>query len=511
MSVRILRNAAGVGGMQYFVDDWLISSTDLTRVWYPPEAFAGNPVAVPDLDLYPWQTTPGTGDSYVLPFSGGFLWNPDLERHELYYYASRTATGRAISVDGGETWTDHEVVLEHLGEPYGHDSEIVFRDENEPNANHRYKMLSTGLYVGASYWHQKVYVSPTGDSGDWTYLGDTGPCVDRTGGWFDPFRNVWVHRQRDHQGPPGAPRHSRYWEERTFQEMVGNYAAMQNYFVPQVPSQPVMFHRGTTETPVRWDPSTPLNDVDNGGTPGPSAVRCQTEYNFDAAPCESMMIGIAVLLSGTTSYAGRPKLNECYLVGSRDGFHFSMLNDGQPWIKMSTTPQHHLYGNVQSVNPVVQLDNGQFVWPVSGRAGIPGEFDESGVCSMSIFRGRQDGMCSMNAASGAGEKTLTTKRVRFLSGSELRVNIKPTGPSPQVRAEVLDPDTLAPIANYTRATSSVASADGPREAITFGAAYSALNGTVHRLKFYVRDAELFAFGVTDGSGDAGGFIHQGRP
>lgn len=510
---RIIRTSGGVGGRQLFVDDWLIKnkSSNLTRTWYKPTGYAGNPVLSPS---EAWEVSPGLDDTYSMPFSGGVNYDPADDTYKAHYYGGKFQTCYATSADG-RTWTKPNLGLYgatnivYDWEPEyadtGHDSDTVWMDLNEADPNKKWKMATTVLVPGVS-WHQDLHYSADGQN--WgAKVGQTGQIIDRTTFHYNPFRSKWVWGVRDFQGPPSNPRYRRYWEQSAWD--TGSWTFLQNYFIPQVSTQPVMWSRTTTATPSRHDSIFPSLDVDAGGVPV-STVPTQL-YNMDAAPYESLMVFLLAQLDCNPIYNGRPKINELYIAFSRDGFHFTYGNDYAPWINASTVAQSWNWGNVQSCSPCVQVDNGELLYPVNGRSGLVGVGLESGICSMGLYTQRRDGFCSMKAPSGAGELTLTTERVRFYSGTKFYVNAKPTGSSPQLRVEAINEPTGAVITNFARSNSSVVSTDTTAAEVTFGAAISTLQGEPVSFKFYIQDMELFSFWIADDSGGSGGYIHQGRP
>ena len=61
-------------------------------------------------------------------------------------------------------------------------------------------------------------------------------------------------------------------------------------------------------------------------------------YNFDAAPYESLMLGLCSVLHSGPRAAGRPKINSVMLAFSRDGYHFDRPHR-EAVISVSDDPQ----------------------------------------------------------------------------------------------------------------------------------------------------------------------------
>lgn len=512
---RILRNAAGLGGRQLFVDDFLIESTTMTRVWYKPTETGV--VLAPDGTGRPWEVN--GGDTYTMCFSGGINYDSGAGIYKYHYYAHPDATGYAESVTG----LPGTATFPNLGDgtnrckrwldlATGHDSDAVHLDLYETDPNKKWKMSATRLNPGVA-WYQDIHYSADGKT--WAAkAAQTGNMqADRTTVHFNDFYNAvgmspWVWSMRNLLGPASNPRYRGFWLTRTFD--TGFWSDPNNYDYPQSPNSPVNWAMMTGQDWSRHDATNAAFDVDAGGSPG--VVATPQMYALDGCPYESGMVFAIAKYEGGPVYLGRPKFNEILFAFSRDGFHYTVGHDRTPFISMSTVAQNWRWGNVQPANPFVIVDQGSLRMHVSGRAGIVGQNLESGACSTGLFGMRRDGFCSMSAPSGAGEKTLDSPRSRFYSGTKFFVNARPTGPSPQLRTEFRHYETGAVFPNFARSNSSVVSADTTWSEMTWsGGTLTNLTGEPLRIRFYAQDMEIFSYGFTNNSGDAGGFIRQGRP
>lgn len=510
---RIVRSAAGTGGRQLWVDDFLIAyrGPNVTRVY-------GTPVRIGSI-LTP---SPGTrpheefeaGQFASMSFSDGVWFDAAAGLYKTTYWAGKDYTGYAESATGlpgsytfpnlglvGSTnvckvWTDL---------PNGHDSATTWYNPTHPDPNKRWMMAATRLIPGVSQ-HQDLHYSADGKT--WgAKVASTGQCGDRTTFFWDPILQRWVWSVRDNQGPPGAKRYRRFWSQVAWDS--GHWTYNQNYEYPQVTDQPVMWKRMTDADTSRHDMVFPANDIDAGGTP---VTVVPTElYNVDGCGYESVNVYAHSKLDGNPNYAGRPKVNEVQLEFGRNGFHSSPANNRVPFIKCSTTPGDAMWGNVQSVNPVVFVDQDKIRMHVSGRTGMPGVGLESGACSTILFELRRDGFAGLQFADGI-EDQVRTPRVRFYSGTRLYVNWQASGTDAgnYIKAEFRNEVTGQVYAGFAKADSGTVSGDTTWSRVMFPD-LAPLVGEPIELRFYGRGGTCWAWGITNNAGDAGGFIHQGRP
>ena len=96
-------------GRQLFVDDFLIESNTLSRVWHKPVKHSGNPILKPEK---PWEMCKGL-TPMAAPFSDGCFYDPKTKRFMLWYSAGwYDSTALAVSEDG-VNWT--EITSVNLG------------------------------------------------------------------------------------------------------------------------------------------------------------------------------------------------------------------------------------------------------------------------------------------------------------------------------------------------------------------------------------------------------------
>ena len=86
---------------QLFVDDFLIESSTLKRVWHKPVKYEGNPVLKPER---PWEMCKGL-TPMAAPFSDGCFYDPKTKQFMLWYSSGwYDSTALAVSEDG-VNWT----------------------------------------------------------------------------------------------------------------------------------------------------------------------------------------------------------------------------------------------------------------------------------------------------------------------------------------------------------------------------------------------------------------------
>lgn len=508
---RIVRTAAGVGGRQLLaIDDWLIKyrGPNVSRVWTAPTLVG----AVLGAPFSAWEEF-DPGEFSRMGFSGGVWFDQVAGIYKAFTWGGPNATcyfESATGLPGSYTapnlgdgtnrcklWTDA---------PVGHDSDTVWYDPDDADASKRWKMRATRLNPGVS-WYQAIHYSADGKV--WgAEAARTGEIIDRTTFFRCRFRNKWVSSVRGMLGPQSNPRH-RLWFEASGFETTWTHGL--NYTYPQDPAQPVMWLRMTGADVSRHDNTNAAFDVDAGGVPG---VVSPTElYNVDGCCYESVTVLALSKYDGGPVYNGRPKLNEIQFAFSRNGgFHSTVGYDRVPAIKMSTVAQNVMWGNVQSVNPVVFVDQGKMRFHVSGRAGVPGINLNSGNSSTLMYELRRDGWAGWRFPDGV-EDEVRTERLRWFSGTKFYVNWLPSSdPGTQLRAEMRNEVTGQVYPGFSRADSSVVSTDTTGSEITFtGGSISALQGEPIEVRFYGRGGTLFSCWPADNSGGSGGMTHMGRP
>ena len=476
-------------GRQLFVDDFLIASTTLKRVWHKPVKFSGNPVLKPEK---PWELGT-TRTPMAAPFSDGCFYDPATKRFMLWYSSAwYDSTALAVSSDGLrwerpslDVFPGTNKVMLRGRDDWRRDNVSVWLDHDAAKADERFKAIMfcrTGA-LGAKLddYHPGLLFLSSPDGIHWTERGTTEHSKDNTTMFYNPFRKMWVFSHRIHiKHDDGRYERARaYWETKDF------FSAAGDAFVKR--------------TPVFWSCS------DAQDAPGSQV------YKIDAAPYESVMLGLFEILSGAPNEVaaaeGRPKQADLQVAFSRDGFHW--IRHRETFIGGTQKPGDWDRGYISSCGGCCIVAGDELLFPFGAFAGDATNLNKNIMWSglyangaTGIAKLRRDGFASMD-----GTGTLTTEKLRF-TGAHLFVNIKD-----RVRAEVLDADGW-PIAPFTLANSISAEADSTKLRMAWrgGDDLSKLRGKAVRFRFEVKDGALFAFWIAkNADGRSDGFVAGGGP
>ena len=468
-------------GRQLFVDDFLIESTTLRRMFHQPTYFEGNPVLKPDK---PWEKL-GRGPM-AMPFSGGIWFDPQDKLLKMWYMAGYgKAVCYATSKDG-ILWQKPELdVVPGTNIVYNHDrgSTTVWRDDRERDSQKRFKMMQ----------HQSgnLLFFSSADGIHWSKpLSIPRPVFgDRSTFFFNPFRKKWVFSIRS-SPPSGRSRH--YWET-------------DNFFGP--------VRKSWGNGPVIWTAADKLDRPRED-----LQVRPQL-YNLDCVAYESLLLGFFSIWRGDYRFdakteqavklqgLGRPKQNSICIGFSRDGFQWDRPVH-RAFCQTSEKRGDWNWGNLQSVANACLVMGDQIYIYMSGRAGLSFPeckyTDAGGSTGLAILR--RDGFASMNA--GVKQGTLVTRAIQF-SGKHLCVNLEAAGG--ELLVEALDENQKV-IPPFTRKNCDALSVDKTLALVRWkGAAdLSALAKKPVRFRFILKQGKLYSFWVSpDRSGTSHGYIAVG--
>jgi len=471
-------------GRQLWVDDFLIASTTLRRVFHKPVAHAENPVLRPNKR---WEVA--FDPHSAMCFSDGVFFDPQDELFKLWYrYSARGGTAIAFSRDGIQ-WDKPN--LQDGPQPGtnivliggNRDSATVWLDHDAADPAARFKLFQ----FHRDSWQASAHTSPDGIH--WSEPTWCGPSGDRSTIFYNPFRKVWMFSIRaglyrgpwEYKNPPYRiiGRSRLYWEAKDFltgsQWQGGRHIHGEQWEEGQ---------------PQYWLACDAQDDPPQGSADLPAEL-----YNFDAAPYESIMLGFASVLHSGPRAAGRPKINSVMLAFSRDGYHFdrpcreaamSTVDDPEAWN----------YGNVQSAAGGGLIVGDKFYTYASGRNARE---DTTG-----LYVWRRDGFASMDAGAAGG--SLTTRPVTF-GVQHLFVNL--AAAEGELVAELLDLEdrvlaTSKPLAGVDSTLVKVEWADA--------ADLSAWSARPARFRFRLKNAAFYAFWVSpDESGASYGYVAGGGP
>lgn len=480
-------------GRQLFVDDFLISETDLQRVFHQPEYHPENPVLCADRK---WELTV-EGYPYAAPFSDG-VWYDDADgKFKMWCLAGagtiNTArhslcTCYAESVDGVH-WVKpmlDVVPNTNIVDPSNRDSATIWLDRAEKDPAKRFKMFSVEYKDDYIQWQYVLKYSADGIH--WSRgVAQSGAVSDRCTAFFNPFTQKWVLSMRHHN--------SVSWRSRAYLEH-------------EDPEQAVsLAHRlreGTVDrNVVFWftpdDKEKRHADYPDGDT---------GIYNFDAIAYESIMLGFYSQWQGPENHICRelmmPKRNEIQLGYSRDGFHFYRPTHDSFMEVDTSRSECWNYGNMQSVNGAPLLVNDKLYFYSSGRCKNNVWWDAGVSCGLATLR--RDGFVSLYSEA---DGCLVTEKLVF-DGAYLFVNAAMRG---GLKAGILD-ENGREIEGYSVEECCGFSGDSTKERI-FWKAHSdlrELRGRTVRLKFIVSRGELYSFWISPWqSGESRGMLPGGGP
>ena len=481
-------------GRQLFVDDFLIETTSLQRVWHHAVKDARSPVMRPETVLE--RGTQSGNGAMSAPFSGG-VWYDGSDGLFKMWYAAGWYDGMAYaSSQDGITWARPQLnvvpgtnrVLPAKGT---RDSAAVVMDPDAPAGGMRFKMLVYYIHrVGGKLF----------ESHDGLIWGDpvtSARIGDRSTIFYNPFRRVWVYSIRS----SWSGRSREYSDSADF---LGGARLTNRVKWLRADSldlaEPVWFYAFPDRRPGQ-----------RGGTP--------RLYNFDAVAYESLMLGAFTIYLGPDNSVcaaeGVPKLTELHLGFSRDGFHWSRPDDRSPFIPASRTAGTWDRAYLHS-NAALCLVMGDELWfYYTGFKGDPARkklpIERNGMyaeASVGVARLRRDGFASMTA--GENEGVLTTRSLVFTQGDRLFVNVN--CPEGKLRVEVLDADG-AVIPGLSEEECEAIVLDATRVAVRWkdGPRLGSLQGRPVRLRFHLKQGDLYAFWVADADGASHGYLAGGGP
>lgn len=485
-------------GRQLFVDSFLIAETNLTPVYHKPTFYEGNPVLQPTAD---WENTT-EGAPYAAPFSDGIWYDDKDGKYKMWYLAGAGMihkqdkqtfyTGYAES-DDGIHWVKPELDLVKgtcLVDTANRDAATIWLDRKETDPAKRYKMFNVERRPTDRRWQFILKYSPDGIH--WSEgVAQSGDLYDRSSVFYNPFRDVWCMSMR--YGTKVSSRSRSYLEAKDPETAV----SMAHRVRKGVPDKNVVFWF----TPDDKEPRHPQFPDVNPGI-----------YNFDAMPYESIMLGQYAVWQGPENNVcgelGIQKRNEICLGYSRDGFHFSRPSH-EPFMANNPTDGAWNWGNMQSVGGVPLIVGDSLYFYCSGRRLNDIMWDS--YTSTGLARLRRDGFVSMNA--GKDEGTLLTEPIVF-DGIYLFVNADVAGKKSALYVELVDEDGNA-IEGYTKKECKpLTKTDSTKAMVSWknNADLAALAGKPVRLRFYLKDGDLYSFWISPWeSGESRGYTSGGGP
>lgn len=487
-------------GRQLFVDNFLISETDLVPTYHTPDFYPGNPVLEP---TEKWEETI-EGAPYAAPFSDGIWYDEKDGKFKMWYLAGAGSihkqdkqtfyTCYAESTDG-INWVKPKLDLVPgtcLVDSANRDAATVWLDRNEKDPAKRYKLFNVERRPTDRRWQFILKYSPDGIN--WSEgVAQSGDLYDRSSVFYNPFRGVWCISMR--YSTKVSSRSRAYLEDKDPEVAV----SMAHRIRKGIPDKNMVYWF----TPDNLEPRHPkFPEVDPG------------IYNFDAIPYESIMLGQYAVWQGPENRdcgnLGIQKRNEIMLGYSRDGFHFSRPTHA-PFMANDTTDGAWNWGNMQSVGGVPLIVGDSLYFYCSGRRLNDIMWDS--YTSTGLAKLRRDGFVSMGT-NGAKKGALTTEPLTF-DGQYLFVNADLAAKGAEMTVEVLDREGT-PIPEYSGKNAiTLKKLDSTRQIVEWKDAKSLapLIGKPVRLRFNLtKGAELYSFWLSPWTtGESRGYTAGGGP
>lgn len=485
-------------GRQLFVDNFLISETNLTPIYHKPHFYVGNPILEPSAE---WENTT-EGAPYAAPFSDGIWYDEKERKFKMWYLAGAGSihkqdkqtfyTGYAESNDG-KHWIKPELDLVKgtcLVDTANRDAATIWLDRKEKDPARRYKMFNVERRPTDRRWQFILKYSPDGIH--WSEgVAQSGDLYDRSSVFYNPFRDVWCLSMR--YGTKVSSRSRSYLEAKDPETAV----SMAHRVRRGIPDKNVVFWF----TPDNLEPRHPNFPEVNPGI-----------YNFDAIAYESIMLGQYSVWQGPENdicgELGIQKRNEICLGYSRDGFHFSRPTH-EPFLANDTTEGAWNWGNMQSIGGVPLIVGDSLYFYTSGRRLNNIMWDSYTSTGLAVLR--RDGFVSMNA--GNEEGFLVTEPLIF-DGSYFFVNANVANKNAELLVELLDENSNV-LPGYSRSDClSLKGKDKTKILVTWKRYkdVSELKNKVIRVKFYLTQGDIYAFWVSPWStGESRGYTAGGGP
>ncbi|SEO03212.1 hypothetical protein SAMN04488134_103170 [Amphibacillus marinus] len=492
-------------GRQLFVDDYLIDSHDLERVYPEPELC--------EQVIFEPKTPLEMNDGYnpcATPFNDGLFYDDQDQKFKMWYHAGWfNGVGYAESQDG-INWTRlKELYPERESEsviPIGpgqiRDGAAVWLDYHASEKDERYKLLVffREFDFEINHYHKKPKhshdipgsIPPTeravlfksANGIDWTEVTDVGPCGDNTGFFYNPFTKKWVFSLRTFSSLDSRIRTRGYYETEHFFKGAN----------------------WTAENISFWS-RTDIYDM-----PDEQMGYYTQLYDLTAVPYESIMLGVFNVFMGPPNNVSgirkQPKICDLKLGYSRDGFHFSR-GDYANFISSSREEGTWNYGYAHAVNGgcIVVEDELYFYFSCfSGQSPKFGSHKYAGG-NLGLAKLRRDGFAYLTDQGKTGQ--LLTQPLTF-AGSHLFVNVdSSTG---QLLAEVVN-ERGEVISGFSKSDCLPVTADSTKQELAWKEhTLAELSDQSVRIRFYLDHAQLYAFWVSDSSlGHSGGYLGGGGP
>ncbi len=473
-------------GRQLFVDDFLIESTDLQRVFYQAEKFAGNPVFRAETAVEKERK------GVVYLGQGGLFFDPAEKLFKLFYTAGWRGPLAVATSPDLQTWSRPELGLHGgnillpegaawgtgEGTTAGTDNALWY-DINAADPKERIKYLTCWAHVSREQRVRGLTHSlQVSDGLTWSQpVPCNAPAADYGSFFYNPFRSKWVQSIKQNS-PRGR---SRYYVE-------------SDRFLDGADWSKAVYWTNADRLD-QPEPAGAYADLNSEGDP-------PQLYSLAAVAYESLLIGMHQIHRGPKNEICNkgqfPKLTDLELGFSRDGFHWDRP-DRRGFIRGAREAGTWDRAYLHTTTGLFVIYDDRLVFPYcaySGDAGN-GHRDMYGGGAIGLASLRRDGFASMQAASKPG--VLTTRPVTF-TGTHLFVNLNGA-----LRVELLDES------GKLLATSKTVSGDSTKQRVELPELAQFARKPV-RFRFHLTRGSLYAFWVTpDINGASNGYLGAGGP
>ena len=454
-----------------------------------PEYCASNPILKADR---PWEFN-AMGDPYAAPFSGGVWYDEEVSKFKMWYSAGGGKRDGLLlcyaESDDGRNWNKPELDVvqgTNIVDTTEHDCVSVLLDKHEKIAYRRYKMFIVAFDSPSSV---RMMLKYSTDGIHWSEPQAVSEHIyDRCAVYYDPFRCKYVLSLK------------------TIHE---TYRRARCYLAHENPETLVRLARRVRNSQedehIRYWFNADDADPHHPDFP---EIRPQI-YNHEAIAYERFLLGEFTIWQGPENDVCDSlkiqKRNEVLLGWSDNGFDW-LRDCRRPFLTVGDNPDAWNAGNVQSTSgsPLIVGDSLYFYF--SGRYNSKPEHDSNFATGLATLR--RDGFASVCA--GLGEGWITTHPF-VCDGEYLFVNIDSRD---SVCAEILDENNF-PIAGFTKDDCiPTGAANATRHRIMWKQAdnLSSLVGSKIRVRFYLKDAELYSFWFSPSvNGESRGYTAGGGP
>ena len=467
------------GRKQLFLDSFALEEMDgVQRVQHQPRKYEGNPVIKPEL---PWELP-------SIQTREGPLWNPQLSRWELRYFSAQSATFLAVSTDGlnwekpivgrfeFEGSTDNNLV-QPVGSTFIYH---VLHDERDPDPRRRWKAL-----IGER--NPRPAASP--DGFDWTFLSDLHiPSGEESYLFYDELSKQfvfmirtalmrpWGHGQNVRAVNMSVSRDFVTWTDPVLvfeaderdQELGKDW--LEQHLANPALRQPMVVERSDWNAQI---------------------------YNMAAFPYEGIYIGLPTFyrqVGHNNSAPAGDGFSTTGLAVSRDLYTWQYaLDETRPDFLPLSEVGENVFDTAQIEPPALPLRMGEELWfyytALKYRYTAEEMDPESGAINLAQLR--LDGFVSLNAGP---EEGIVVTRPLVWRGSSLWVNADLTQGG-TIQLEVLDENGDLIREELSRAQVIPVTNGAVRSRVRWRGMEDlrALNHQSVRLRFYLRNADLYAF------------------